>query len=174
MKKKLVNIFDYSKIINEAYNPGILLTTRANDKVNSMVIGWGTLGVIFNEKTFIVYVRNNRYTHELLDINPEFTINVPLDSKLDSNIIKICGTKSGRNLNKIKEANLTLVEPNSISVPGILEAPLTIECKVIYKIDQVTLNLPDDVRSRFYNQNQEDTYHTVYYGKIVSSYIIEE
>ena len=173
MTKRKINIFDYSKEINQAYDEGFLITTKYNEKVNSMVIGWGTMGIIYGEKIFITYVRNNRYTHELLDLNPEFSINIPLDKDFDKNIIKICGTKSGRNIDKIKEAKLTLVEPNIISAPAVKEFPLTMECEIIYKQDQVRNNLPTSIINRYY-KNENGTYHTMYYGKILSSYIIEE
>lgn len=172
MNKRKIDLFECSNLINKAYKQGIFLTTKYNDKVNSMVIGWGSLGVIFEKPIFIVYVRNNRFTHELLDNNPEFTINIPIDS-VDKNALRICGSKSGRDINKIKEANLTLVEPNIIRVPGIKEIPLTIECKVIYKFDEETSKLPEDIQKRFYSF-EKGTYHTAYYGEVVDAYVIEE
>ena len=114
-----------------------------------MIIGWGTLGVIFEKPIFIVYVRNNRFTHELLEKTTEFTINVPVKG-VDKNALRICGSKSGRDLDKIKECNFTLVEANKISVPGIKEVPLTIECKVIYKFDEETEKLPLEIQKRFF------------------------
>lgn len=68
----------------------------------------------------------------LLDANPEFTVNVPING-FSKEAFAICGTKSGRDMDKIKEANLTLVEPEEISVPAIKEFPLTLECRVIYR-----------------------------------------
>ena len=171
MDKKHIDINDYLSLINKALKTGILLTTKDKNKVNSMVIGWGTFGVIFEKPMFIVYVRNNRYTHQMLANNPEFTINIKLDG-VDKNTLKICGNESGRDIDKIKKANLTLVDPNKISVPGIKEFPLTIECKVIYKLDQDTSKLPIEVQKRFYS-HEVDTYHTVYYGEILDSYIID-
>ena len=172
MKKTRIDVFEYSNVINKAYDPGIFLTTGYEGKVNSMVIGWGTLGVIFEKPMFLVYVRNNRYTHELLDKNPEFTINVPING-VDKKALMICGGKSGRDTDKIKEAGLTLVESDKISVPGIKEMPLTIECKVIYKQDQATEELKEEVKKRFYS-SETKTYHTVYYGEIADAYIIED
>ena len=39
-------------------------------------------------------------------------------------------------MNKLKELGLTLEEPESISVPGIKELPLTLECRIVYKQKQ--------------------------------------
>ena len=43
--KKYVNVFDYAKEIMQALPKGVLLTTKADGKVNTMTIGWGTLGI---------------------------------------------------------------------------------------------------------------------------------
>ena len=79
MKKRKISAADYAGEIIKALPRGILLTTKAGDKVNSMVIGWGTIGVNRGKPVFITYVRESRFTHELLEQNPEFTINVPKD-----------------------------------------------------------------------------------------------
>ena len=170
MKKK-VNIFDYSETINKMLRPGILLNTNG-DKFNSMVIGWGHLGVVWGLETFVVYVRQSRYTKPQIDKTGEFTISVPLE-KLPPELIKICGTMSGRDINKADY--LTVVEPETNSTPGVKEAPLTIECKVIYKQDQVLKNIPQDILDRQYNGGTDPSdYHTAYIGRIVDAYMIED
>ena len=54
MKEK-VNVTDYAGLITKALPKGILLNTNA-DKFNTMVIGWGHLGTLWNKSTFHVYV----------------------------------------------------------------------------------------------------------------------
>ena len=130
--KRQINPFDYAGDICKALPKGILLTTKRGEEVNSMTIGWGTMGVDWSLPMFIVYVRESRYTKQLLEENGEFTINVPMGD-VDKNILSVCGTKSGRDMNKIEELGLHLEEPMSVSVPGIKELPLTLECKVLYK-----------------------------------------
>lgn len=51
------------------------ITTKAGDKVNTMSIEWGTLGNLWGRTVLTAFVRDSRYTRELLDINPEFTVN---------------------------------------------------------------------------------------------------
>ena len=72
MTKKEINVLDYSNEINKALNNGYLLTTKG-DNVNTMIIGWGTVGIIWREPIFIAYVRESRYTREILDKTNEFT-----------------------------------------------------------------------------------------------------
>ncbi|MBR3978722.1 MAG: flavin reductase family protein [Oscillospiraceae bacterium] len=172
---KEVNVWDYAGHIMETIGSGILLTTAYQDKVNTMTIGWGQLGVVWSKPVFSVLVRESRYTKEFLDKTGEFTVNIPL-AKVDKNIIALCGTKSGRELDKFQALNLTAVPGQSVSVPGIRELPLTLECKVIYRQDQDPKAIEKTCFDRFYaaGTHNEGDYHTVYYGEITKAYIIEE
>ena len=103
MKNK-IDVLDYASHILKEVKKGVLITTKANEKVNSMSVSWGCLGIEWNKNIFIIFIRENRYTRKLLDENPEFTVNIPVDN-IDRNIIKVCGIKSGLNTDKIKELN---------------------------------------------------------------------
>ena len=170
--KNIVNVFDYADHICKAMSPGVLLTAKAGDKVNTMTIGWGSIGVEWGKPIFTAYVRPSRYTHEMIEATGEFTVNVPMGNV--KSILGFCGTKSGREVDKVAELGLTLEEPMNISVPGIRELPLTLECKVIYKQDQVMSNLRDDLWAKYYDQTDSGDFHTAYYAEIVGAYLIEE
>lgn len=178
MKKK-IEVFDYAGEIMKAVETGVLLTTRAGDRVNSMTISWGTLGVIWGKPTFTVFVRENRFTKHQLDEHPEFTINIP-HGAFDKKILGFCGTKSGRDVDKIKELRLTPETPEIVSVPAVKELPLTLECRAVYRQkhnahaiteENQKVFYPQDVDSFFCGANRD--FHTAYYGEIVSAYIIE-
>lgn len=173
MKRK-IEIADYAGKIMTETGKGILLTTKANGQVNSMTIGWGFLGIQWAKPIFVVLVRQSRHTKKMLDENPEFTINVPLGA-IDKNILGVCGTKSGRDIDKIKELGLTLEDGETVSVPAIKELPLTLECKVIYKQDQDPTAIAPENDARFYAKGtaNEGDYHTAYYGQITAAYIVE-
>ncbi len=170
MKKKPIDVNEYAGVITKALERGVLLTAKEGDKLNSMVIGWGHIGRIWELPVFTAYVRDNRYTRKMLDANPEFTVNVPL-GPMDRRIFTVCGTRSGRDLDKIREAGLTPVEPETISVPGLLECPLTLECKVIYREEQSLSRLPQEIQRRFYSVEPFD--HISYYGQILAAYLLE-
>jgi flavin reductase (DIM6/NTAB) family NADH-FMN oxidoreductase RutF len=100
---------------------------------------------------------------------------------VDKNILSICGTKSGRDMNKIEELGLHLEEPMSVSVPGIRELPLTLECKVLYKQQQDLSAIPQKILDRYYpveddtlHPGSDRDYHICYYGQILKAYIIED
>lgn len=177
--KKEIQVFDYATEIMKALEKGVLLTTKADDKVNTMTISWGTLGIEWGKPIFTVFVRENRFTKQQLEKNPEFTINIPF-GEFNKKILGFCGTKSGHKTDKISELNLSLEEPNIISVPAIKELPLTLECRVIYKQKQDENEIteenkikcyPQDVDSSFHGANKD--FHTAYYGEIVNAYIVE-
>ena len=167
--KKFVNAFDHAGEICKAMPQGILMTTKVGDKVNTMTIGWGTMGIQWGKPVFIAFVRDSRHTMEMLNEVGEFTINVPVDT-IDKKILGYCGTKSGRDTDKITDMGLTLEAPEVISVPGIKELPLTLECKVIYRQRQENDKIPADLFDRYYPAGD---YHTAFYGEIVSAYVIE-
>ena len=178
--KRKVEFVEHMNDVVRALPGGLLLTTKAGDRVNSMVIGWGTPGINWGRPVFAVYVRLGRFTREQLDANPEFTVNVPLGDA-DRKIISVCGGKSGRDIDKVKEAGLTLVTPEVVSVPGIREFPLTFECRVIYRQvqDLSALNI-GDLKAKLYPQDIDGgavganrDVHATYYGEVLSSYIIE-
>lgn len=178
--KKTVNAFDYAGDICKALPKGILLTTKLEDQVNTMTIGWGTIGIEWGKPIFMVYVRESRYTKQLLDQTGEFTVNVPM-GEIDPKILGFCGTKSGRDVDKIRQLGLTLEQPEVISVPGIRELPLTLECRVIYKQKQELDAIRTDLMEKYYPQDVSDPrasrnrdVHTAYYGEIVNAYLIEE
>ncbi len=173
MKEK-INAFDYAEQLSKALPQGILLNT-CGEKFNSMVIGWGHLGTIWNLPTYTVYVRQSRYTRRQLDLTREFTVSAPVTGKLSKEVFQICGSQSGRDVDKEKAAHLTLVDADEISVPGIREYPLTLECRVLYRQDQVLGEIPAEIRERFYRHGtDEGDFHTAYIGQIVSAYIIKE
>lgn len=134
--KKEIDVMNYATEIMKELKKGVLITTKASEKINSMAISWGTLGIEWENPVFTIFLREGRFTCEQLEKVPEFTVNIPY-GKRNQEIIKICGTKSGHDTDKVKEANLTLVESNKISAPGIKELPLTFECRIIHKQDQI-------------------------------------
>ena len=180
MKRKKIDVTDYANVITKALPKGILLTTKVNDLVNSMIIGWGTLGTNWGVPVFAAYVREGRYSREILDENPEFTVSIPL-GEMDEKIFRVCSSMSGRDTDKIREAGLTLVDAEVISVPAVKEVPLTLECKVLYEQKQDLSELSEDIIRDFYPPNVSSRTtganhdaHITFFGQIVAAYIIED
>lgn len=180
MTKREINLEDYAGKILAELKKGVLVTTKSGDKVNSMTISWGALGIEWACPIFTTYIRQGRFTHRMLEENPEFTVNIPLDT-VDRKILGYCGTRSGRDCDKISDMGLTTVDADCISVPAIKELPLTLECRVLYAQKQDAQAMPGDILDKFYPQDTDSTFHgsnrdmhTAFYGKIVKAYIIED
>lgn len=170
-----VNAFDYVGHICKSFKPGILITAKVGEKVNPMTIGWGTIGVEWGKPIFVAYVRESRYTRQMLDESGEFTVNVPM-GEFDHNILSVCGTKSGRDFDKVEELGLHLVDSQMIHVPGIREFPLTLECKILYRVKQDVETIPQEIQARYYPKDEDghQDFHYAYFAEIVNAYLITE
>ncbi len=172
----------YSQIL-KALRRGIAITSAADGRVNTMTISWGMLGIEWNRPVFITFVRTGRFTHGLLERNPEFTVNIPVGD-YPAPLLKHLGTHSGRNEDKIATLGLHTVPGTEISVPGLAELPLTLECRILYhQLQQADLFLPsyNSFLNEFYPQNVPSEvaiggnrdFHTAIYGQIVGAHLIE-
>lgn len=175
--KKEINPFDYAGEIFKALPGGILLTSEAEDCVNAMTIGWGTLGIEWGVPIFAAYVRTSRFTYELIERTGEFTICVPYGEKYSKEVTKavgLCGSKSGRDIDKLAKAGVHLVEAEIVRPPAIKELPLTLECRVVFSQEQPI----KDINARFGKFYMPNTAHSephvAYYGEILKAYIIED
>ena len=148
------------------HKKGAFLTTKVGDETNTMTISWGSIGFIWGKPMFTALVRKSRHTHELIEKAGEFTVSLPLDDNMKS-ALAICGSKSGRDMDKIKECNLELEEGKIISTPVIKGCGVHYECKVVYKQDMVPNLLDEGIDNGMYGSKD---YHTVYYGEIVNYY----
>ncbi len=177
--KREIDVFDYAKEIVSAIPRGVLLTTKNGGKVNTMTIGWGTLGVEWGLPIFVAFVREGRFTREHLDASMEFTINVPYGD-FDRKILGYCGAKSGRDTDKIADLALTPVDSDLVKAPGIKELPLTLECRVLYRQLQDKDSIPEFIRKKMYPEDLDSSapganrdYHIAYYGQVMKAYIIQ-
>ena len=178
MTKEPFDFIRNAGMILEALDKGVFMTTCANGRTDCMAIQWGTMGFLWGKPVFVCYVRESRFTREMLDANPEFTVNIPIGD-YDRKIMAVFGGKSGRDMDKIAELGLTLVEGDKVKVPGIVELPLTMECKVLYRQKQEVTLIPEDCRKKFYprkavpgTHDSEDDEHITFIGEILSVYRI--
>lgn len=166
----LDQIHQHSNHLLKQLPKGIFITVKSQDCVNTMTIAWGHIGVIWGKPVFIAYVRYSRYTYDLLLNATDFTINVPVEKDLKE-ALKIAGTKSGRDINKFEEANLTLKEAETTKSPIIEECQLNYECKIIYKQTLEPALINETITKRYYPHH--DT-HIAFYGEIVNISMSED
>ena len=152
---------------------GVFLTVKKGNEVNTMTIGWFSTGIIWGMDVMMVMVRYIRHTYDLIKDADSFTISVPKENDNSLNkAIGICGSKSGRDIDKIHEAGLTLADARRIDGKVIADAYLHYECEIIYKqAMEPALILSDEVM-RYYEgaEDKHNHYHVMFYGKIVDRY----
>ena len=169
--KQEMDLYEASGKLLKGLKTGALLMTRKEDQVNAMTIGWACLGIEWGKPMLVVYVRDSRFSKELLEANPNFTVCFPEGEECKS-ILKVCGRQSGRDVDKIRELGLTLEEPAANGVPGVKELPLTVECRVVFRKRQEPETMDPQLLRSWYSGAAEGNFHTAYYGEIVSMYNI--
>lgn len=115
----------YNRLIN--HGPVILVTTQRKGKPNVMTIAWHT-PVSHDPPKLAVSIAPERHSFRLIQESEELVLNVPTVSMAREVIF--CGTVSGRDVDKFKEANLTAVAGGVVKAPHIKECIGHIECRV--------------------------------------------
>ena len=149
------------------HTQGAFLTVKSGEKINTMTIGWGNVGYVWNRPIFTVMVRKSRYTIDILENSDNFTVSIPLSKKLNHELM-ICGSKSGRDINKFKECNLTIKKSKKVDTPIIALCDLFYECRIVYKQEMDPKLLLNDIVKSSYEKGD---YHILYYGEILETYI---
>lgn len=145
---------------------GAFFTVKSGDEINTMTIGWGTIGLMWNKPIFIAAVRYSRYTFELLEKTGEFTISIPFSKNMQKELA-VCGTKSKREIDKFEECNLTAEKGKKIDTPIIGGCDLYYECKIVYKQAMEPGMLNQEIKKTSYPQQD---FHVFYFGEILASY----
>lgn len=153
-------------VISQLGQGGAFLTVALGDKVNTMTVGWTTLGRMWNKPICVVPVRFSRYTRQLIQEADSFTLSVPLDGNLRE-ALAYCGSKSGRDVDKFRELDLKQRPGTVVSSPGIDGCDIIVECRVVHKQTLEPLNLAPEIKDKWY---VDDDYHILFYGEVVKVY----
>ncbi len=132
--------------------PPTLITCGTMENPNIFTVAWTGIINTIPPKTYIS-VRPERYSYELIEKSGEFVINIPTEKLVRA--VDFCGVRSGRNIDKFKEMNLTPEQAPNVSAPMLLESPINLECRVTDKIklgshdmflaDIVSVNVDEDL-----------------------------
>lgn len=96
-------------------------------KPNIITVAWaGT--VCTNPPMLSISVRPERYSYHMIEASGEFVVNLTTEALVRAT--DYCGVRSGRDVDKFKELRLTPQASRVVSVPGIAESPVNIECRV--------------------------------------------
>jgi flavin reductase (DIM6/NTAB) family NADH-FMN oxidoreductase RutF len=159
---------DYMEIAEEAIGKikkGAFLTVQAGDKLNTMTIGWAQFGWIWQKPIMMIAVRSSRHTFAIIEQAEDFTVTVPKGGM--DKALALCGTKSGREMDKLKAAGLEQGKARKVGSPIIKAPGYHYECKIVYKSAMDPAYLDKDYDKALYPQKD---YHTLYFGEIKACY----
>ncbi len=152
-----------TKLISEDW---MLITSGNQEKYNTMTASWGGFGNLWNKNVTFIFVRPQRYTFEFLEKSETYTLSF-FDHAKYKEALTICGTKSGRDVDKIQLAGLTplIIDSNSIA---FTEARIIVECKIVYS-DFMKAELIDQSILKETYPNKD--FHKMYIGEIINMWI---
>jgi flavin reductase (DIM6/NTAB) family NADH-FMN oxidoreductase RutF len=165
MHKEMGPFDHYERVMKMLGSDGLLLGAYdPTGKANIMTIGWGTLGIIWGMPIWSVLVRPSRYTYDCIEHSGAFTVNVPNDAV--ARAMGICGTLSGRDLDKFAECNLTAERAETVNAPIVAECPIVYECQVVADNDLLPPKIAQEITDGYY---PEGDFHRVYFGKVLAA-----
>lgn len=142
------------------------IVTAGNErKCNPMLVTWGGFGVLWRKPIATIYIRQSRYTKEILDAQDWFTLSFPPESCKPQE--SYMGSHSGREGDKFAGSGLHPYYPDANSA-GVEEADLILVCKKIYTQEMKEDFYTDKaVYEQWNSGRQAGNNHSIYIGEIV-------
>ena len=143
-------------------DPCTLITAEKKDgSINTMTASWGFMGVLWNKPACVIFIRPSRHTLGFVEEADRLTLTFFDDQYRDA--LKLCGTKSGRDVDKIAATGLTPAHTEN-GVPYFEEASTVLVCRKMYA---------DAIRPECFIDTAQDTnnypkkdYHRVFVCEI--------
>ncbi|MBN2893607.1 MAG: flavin reductase [Bacteroidales bacterium] len=139
-------------------NQWMLITAGTADNHNTMTASWGGIGHLWNKDVAYIFIRPQRHTYDFVEKNDFFSLCF-FEEKY-RNVLKLCGSKSGRDIDKMNLEITPVVDEQNIYYK---EARVVMLCKKIYYQDLDPKNFLDASIQKNYPQND---YHRMYIGEI--------
>lgn len=144
-----------------------LVTSGNTDKFNTMTVSWGGVGIMWGKPVTYTFIRPQRYTFEFMEANGYFSMSFFDEEQRD--VLKFCGSKSGRDYDKVKETGLTPAFTED-GVPYFEEAKLVLVCKKMYSqfLNEDCIEDAESV-AKWYDND----YHKMYVSEITKVLVKE-
>lgn len=154
-----------SEILNRMRDGGVLCTVADEaGEQNLLTLGWGQIGPFYHGHPILtIAVTPLRYSFRFLEEVSEFVIAVPDDTLRHA--ATLCGTRSGRDLDKFEAAGLAPVPSVHVRTPSILECPINVECRIYTSVAPPHMLLTPEHR-----QHPIQDQHTIYFAEVLGTY----
>lgn len=165
MPLQIIQPFELKIEANQLWEDGLLLTAGnyVAGRYNTMTVGWGGFGMMWSVPIVMVVVRPTRYTFKFMETYDTFTLCAFSERYADA--LKLLGTRSGRDGDKIAASGLTPVAMDGITAPAFAEAELIVSCRKLYWADFEPAHFCDPSIVHHYPKKD---YHRQYIGEILS------
>ena len=146
----------------------MLVTAGNKEKFNTMTASWGGIGWLWNRPVAVVFIRPERYTHDFIECESRLTLSFYKEEF--RGILHFCGTKSGRDVDKVKETGLKPVALESGAMT-FEQARLTLDCRKLFKSPMAAANFIDkSILEKWYGSQSGGSLHDVYVVEIEGVY----
>lgn len=167
MDKNSISISNFNTNIFSQLNEKWMLLTAGDyhtNNFNTMTVSWGFMGTFWGKPMVTTGVRPQRHTMKFIEEFDTFTLCAFPDDHKD--ILSFCGSKSGRDVNKVAECGLTPISCDHINAPTFEQAELTIECKKVYSDSLKGKNFLD--KTILESCYKERDFHTLFFGEVIN------
>ncbi|MCS7131377.1 MAG: flavin reductase family protein [Hadesarchaea archaeon] len=141
-------------LASRLFAPRLTVLVTSIDKMgraNIITLSWA-MPTSFDPPLVAISVGEQRYSHELIESCKEFVVNIPSQDILEK--VQLCGSRSGRGVDKFSESGLTQLPSKKVKPPRIKECVAHLECKLI-----------DSLRTGD---------HTIFIGEVLAASVDEE
>lgn len=167
---KKLDIYKLSENIFSLLDKDWMLITAGDKRnFNTMTASWGGFGILWRRPVATIYVRPQRYTYQFVEREEVFSLSFFREGYRKA--LNICGTKSGRDCDKVSEAGITPVLTPGSCV-AFKEARIILECKKLYA---------DNIEPQLFVETSIDgaiyptkDYHRFYIAEITGCWLAEK
>ncbi len=142
----------------------MLVTAGNGEKFNTMTASWGGIGWLWNRPVAFVFIRPERYTHGFIEREERLTLSFYAEEH--RGILQFCGTKSGRDVDKVGATGLSPVVLESGAIT-FAQARLTLDSRKLFKASMKETDFIDkSILSKWYGNKPGGSLHDVYVVEI--------
>ena len=140
------------------------IVTECDGRANAMTASWGAMGEMWGKDCITLYVRESRFTRELMDKSETFSVNfLDMTKSVNKLALEVFGSESGRDKDKIKEVDFNV--GHKLNTPYLDESNFVFLCN---KLSRTVLKEDDffnpRIKDKFYDNGD---YHVMYIAEII-------
>lgn len=167
MEKHSIAVADLRLQPFTTFDPRGVLLVSGNDAAhaNPMTISWGMFGIMWGKPVMMVMVRRSRYTWNIINTAADFTVNWMPDDWADA--LRLCGSKSGRDLDKFTTTGMIPIKATTVASPIIDQSVLSLECRTLYRTDITPEHFLD--QAIIASAYSDGDLHDLFFGEIVAA-----